>query len=172
MIRTYDDANIRAIANAIRARSGTSRKYYPHEMAAAIESINSVPRIVTGSKACGLTQNGGTVTISGIDTNGLAAVYLAKMPKTGDMVTSSDPAIHTLFINVVGGKIGLSYHFRTQKSSTYYSYGVALNSALDADITVGDGSFTVSCSDFEDVVLSPSTAGGTDGWMYTAIYAG
>ena len=176
MLKLYDDNNIKAIADAIRARNGTQDTYKVSEMAGAISSlarsVSAGVRVVTSDKACGLTQNGGTITITGVDANGLTAIYLARCISTGDMVASSNPSVSTLFINALEGKVGLSYHFRSQKSSTYYSYGVALNAELDASITPNDNGFSVICSDLEDVAIPSSTAGSADGWKYTAIYAG
>lgn len=41
MTVTVDDTNFKAIANAIRAKNGTTTKYKPSEMASAIEAIST-----------------------------------------------------------------------------------------------------------------------------------
>lgn len=41
MVKLYDDTNIKAIADAIRAKNGTTETYKPSEMASAIEAIKS-----------------------------------------------------------------------------------------------------------------------------------
>ena len=41
MVRLFEDTNIKAIADAIRAKNGTEETYKPSEMAAAIEAIQA-----------------------------------------------------------------------------------------------------------------------------------
>ena len=44
MQKLYEESNIQAIANAIRAKNGTETKYKPSEMAEAIGAIEAVPK--------------------------------------------------------------------------------------------------------------------------------
>jgi hypothetical protein len=54
--KLYEESNINAIAEAIRAKNGTATKYKPSEMAAAIAAITAGGITPTGTKT--ITTNG------------------------------------------------------------------------------------------------------------------
>lgn len=56
MVRTIDDTNLQAIANAIRAKNGTNETYKPSEMADAISELNVVAQIPTFTIEGGVYQ--------------------------------------------------------------------------------------------------------------------
>lgn len=54
MVKLYDDTNIKAIADAIRAKNGTNKTYKPSEMANAIKAIQGVDKVTTLPTECAI----------------------------------------------------------------------------------------------------------------------
>ena len=171
MERVFEDSHIQNIADAIRAKNGSTNTYKTSEMASAIEAIKSAPRIVTGNSSCALVKDGEIVTITGIDTNGLIALYLANVQIMPAGTSKSKPDAATMFINIAGGKLGYSKHYLYTSSGQNYSYSESKNATIDADITVDGNSITIFCDGFRDDSFVTSGAGATYGWIYTAIYS-
>jgi hypothetical protein len=71
MVKLYDDTNLKAIAEAIRAKNGTTKTYKPSEMASAIEEI----------------QSGGVSEVVELPTTSkVGAVYKVERPKLVDVI--------------------------------------------------------------------------------------
>lgn len=56
MVKCYEDTNIKAIADAIRAKNGTNNTYKTSEMASAISKLNAVAQIPTFTIEGGVYQ--------------------------------------------------------------------------------------------------------------------
>jgi hypothetical protein len=61
MVKLYEDTNIKAIADAIRAKNGTEETYKTSEMASAIEAITSGSKLVFGTFTLSANANDYTV---------------------------------------------------------------------------------------------------------------
>lgn len=173
MVKLFDDVNIKAIADAIRAKNGSADTYKPSEMAAAIDSISTTPRIVTYGTPLRLYHDGNRVDITGIDTKRLVALYVANVFPMPAGTSASTPDVATMFINIAEKKIGMSYHYLHTASGKNYSYSVSSNAMEYVDIDVNEYTITMLWSGFEGLSFASYSESVLNyGWMCTAIYAG
>lgn len=169
MLKIYDDSNIRAIANAIRAKSGTDNRYYPHEMAAAIEAIESTnyDKIITKA----ITEVSSNVATVGVYTfyncASLASADFSKATEVGDYAFYGTTALKNINFPLVreieryafrGSSFENAYFPAvTYVGSTAFGYNTALKTANLPKLTEVSGSLFSNCTALQTVDLAKAT---------------
>ena len=169
MLKIYDDSNIRAIANAIRAKNGTANTYYPHEMAAAIEAIESTNYDKLINKT--ITEVSSNVTAVGIYTfyncASLASADFPKALEIGDYAFYGTTALKNINFPLLR-EIG-RYAFRgaafedasfplvTSAATTAFGYSYSLKTANLPKLTEVTGSLFSNCTALRSVDLPKAT---------------
>jgi hypothetical protein len=146
MVRLFEDTNIKAIADAIRAKTGTSQTYKTNEMASAIENIQSGGAIslVEGTASVSGDVNNVKIAVSGKTVESIRAIRLVSSTGTTASIGSSGRLLE-MFVDIVNSKICFMQYVYNYEASTYSIGG---NITVNATITLnsGENSITVSSS--------------------------
>lgn len=173
MTVTLDDTNLKAIADAIRAKNGTEETYEPSEMADAITAIESLNYDKMISRS--ITEVSSNVTEVGSYTfyscNMLATADFPKAVEVGDYAFYGTSALKNINFPLVRS-VG-RYTFRgagfenayfpavTSALASSFAYNTSLKTANFPKLTETGGSMFSSCSALESVDLPKATTIGT-----------
>lgn len=172
MLKVYDDSNIRAIANAIRKKNGTDNRYYPHEMAAAIEAIETLNYDKLIDKT--ITEVSSNVTTVGVyafyNCASLASAEFPKATEVGDYAFYGTTALKNINFPLVreieryafrGSAIeNADFPAVTYVGSTAFGYNTALKTANLPKLTEVSGSLFSNCTALRIVDLAKATSAG------------
>ena len=129
MVKLYEDTNIKAIANAIRAKNGTETSYKVSEMAEAIKNISAVEE-----------KNTVTVTVFGKYNSN----YCYCNVSGGDRITTYGEAMElekTDALSIVSSA--------TLNANASYA-NITLNGAV---VNTGSSAYTLSLADYSEVTI-------------------
>lgn len=136
MIVTVDDTNLKAVADAIRAKNGTNETYKPSEMAEAIEAIQAggaEVKTTTTVRVLGLYDN----------YNSYCGVYDVGEIKAADGANYNE----TLELS----KTERIYIVASASVSSYEKYAIiTLNGEVVHNTT---GSYVLSLTDYSDITI-------------------
>ena len=169
MVKLFDDVNIRAIADAIRAKNGTSNTYYPHEMAAAIDAIETLNYDKLINKT--ITEVSSNLTTVGIyafyNCASLASADFPKVVEIGDYAFYGTTALKTINFPLVreieryafrGSAIeSANFPAVTYVGTTAFGYNAALKTANLPKLTEVSGSLFSNCTALQSVDLAKAT---------------
>lgn len=169
MLKIFDDSNIRAIANAIRAKNGTNNKYYPHEMAAAVAALETLNYDKLICKT--ITEVSSNVTTVGIYAfYNCASLVSADFPRAtmiGDYAFYGTTALKTINFPLVqeieryafrGASFENAYFPAvTYAGTTAFAYNTALKTAHFPKLTEITGSLFSNCTALQSVDLPKAT---------------
>lgn len=172
MVKLFDDVNIRAIADAIRAKNGTNNKYYPHEMAEAIDAIETLNYDKLINKT--ITEVSGNVTTVGVyafyNCASLASADFPNVTEIGDYAFYGTTALKTINFPLVReieryafrGSVIESAYFPavTYVGTTAFGYNAALKTANLPKLTEVSGSLFSNCTALQSVDLAKATEVG------------
>lgn len=172
MLKLYDDVNIKAIADAIRAKNGSADTYKPSEMAAAIEAIESLNYDKLISKS--ITEVSGNVTTVGVyafyNCASLRSADFPKVTEIGDYAFYGTTALKTINLPLVrdieryafrGSSIeNADFPAVTYAGSTAFGYNTALKTANLPKLTEVLGSLFSNCTALQSVDLAKATEVG------------
>lgn len=158
MVKLFDDSNIKAIADAIRAKNGKQDEYYPDEMAAAILAIESLNYDKLIGKT--ITEVSSDVTVAGVyafyNCSQLESADFPKATEVGDYAFYGTTALKNLNLPLVQD-IG-RYSFRgsglenayfpavTYVGATAFGYNASLKTANFPKLTETAGSMFSNCT--------------------------
>ncbi len=169
MTVTVDDTNLKAIADAIRAKNGTEETYKPSEMAAAIEAIetNNYDKLI-GKGIKEISSN--IVSVGVYSFYNCTNLTSADFPKaitledyafyaTSALVDINFPLVRTVGRYTFRGSGFSNAYFPSVTSigATSFGYNTALTSANFPKLTETAGSAFASCPSLVSVDLPKAT---------------
>ena len=169
MVKLYEDTNIKAIADAIREKNGTTETYKPSEMASAIEGIKSGGTIglTEGTAMVTGDVNAVNIVVNGKTVDSVRAMRLVSGTGTTASIGSSGRILE-MFVDFVNNKICFSQYVYNYEASVY-SIGGNITVAATIVLNSSDNSITVSSSARANGVAASLPTGN---WKSYVIYEG
>ncbi len=169
MIKLYEESNIQAIADAIRAKNGSADTYKTSEMAVAISAIESLNYDKMIAKT--ITEVSSNVTTVGTyafyNCASLASADFQKAVEIGDYAFYGTTALKNANFPLVrdieryafrgSGIVNANFPNATYVGSTAFGYNSALKTANLPKITETLGSMFSNCTALETVDLAKVT---------------
>ena len=161
MIKLYEESNIQAIADAIRAKNGSTDTYKTSEMAAAISAIESLNYDKMIAKT--ITEVSSNVTTVGVyafyNCASLASADFPKAVEIGDYAFYGTTALKNANFPLVrdieryafrgSGIVNASFPSATYVGTTAFAYSSALKTAKLPKLTEAAGSLFSNCTALE-----------------------